>query len=181
MPDKEKAAVLAPETPPHPWGTKRPSLEQRFYEVVSADNVNIIDVNAHPILEVKENGLVTDQGLQEIDVLILATGFDSVTGSLAQLNIQNAKGETIGDHWKDGCKTSMGIAIPGFPNMFFCYGPQAPTAFSNGPSCTQFQAEWIEAMMKQVLADKVDRMEATDEAEADWTKRVSFSLPPYLI
>lgn len=168
----EKAAILAPEKPPHPWGTKRPSLEQRFYEVVDADNVTLIDVNENPIEEVKENGLVTSKGLAEIDILVLATGFDSVTGSLGQLNIQNTKGETIAQHWKEGTKTSMGIAIPGFPNMFFCYGPQAPTAFSNGPSCTQFQAEWIEAMMKQVMADKVVRIEATPESEADWSKRV---------
>jgi hypothetical protein len=83
-------------------------LEQRFYEVVDADNVTIIDVNANPIEDVKAEGLVTPQGLNEIDILILATGFDSVTGSLGQLNIQNSKGETIADHWKDGCKTSMG-------------------------------------------------------------------------
>jgi hypothetical protein len=57
--------------------------------------------------------------------------------------------------------------------MFFCYGPQAPTAFSNGPSCTQFQAEWIEELMKRVQKDGVVRVEATEEAEADWCKRVS--------
>ncbi|KJY00478.1 cyclopentanone 1,2-monooxygenase like protein [Zymoseptoria brevis] len=171
--DEEKQKILAPEVPPHPWGTKRPSLEQRFYEVVDADNVNIIDVNENPIEDVKAEGLVTPKGLQEIDILILATGFDSVTGSLGQLNIQDNKGQTIADHWKDGCKTSMGIAIPGFPNMFFCYGPQAPTAFSNGPSCTQFQAEWIEELMKRVQKDGITRVEATDEAEADWCKRMN--------
>lgn len=169
---------MAPEKPPHPWGTKRPSLEQRFYEVVDSDNVTIIDVNTHPIEDVKENGLVTSKGLDEIDVLILATGFDSVTGSLGQLHIQDTNGNDIAHHWKDGCKTAMGIAIPGFPNMFFCYGPQAPTAFSNGPSCTQFQAEWIEAMMKKALADGVVRMEAKPEAEAEWTKRVCFTALP---
>jgi cation diffusion facilitator CzcD-associated flavoprotein CzcO len=104
----EKQELLAPEKPPHPWGTKRPSLEQRFYEVVDADNVTLIDVNENPIEDVKPEGLVTKKGLQEIDILILATGFDSVTGSLGQLNIQNLNGETIADHWKDGTKTSMG-------------------------------------------------------------------------
>lgn len=106
--DEEKQKILAPEVPPHPWGTKRPSLEQRFYEVVDADNVTIIDVNENPIEDVKAEGLVTPKGLQEIDILILATGFDSVTGSLGQLNIQDNKGQTIANHWKDGCKTSMG-------------------------------------------------------------------------
>jgi len=111
----EKQRLLAPETPPHPWGTKRPSLEQRFYEVVDQDHIDIISVNEHPILEVTPTGIKTDKGLVEVDVIILATGFDSVTGSLAQLNIQGINGGTIADHWKNGLKTSMGIAIPEFP------------------------------------------------------------------
>lgn len=71
----------------------------------------------------------------------------------------------------------MGIAIPGFPNMFFLYGPQAPTAFSNGPSCTQFQAEFVEEMMKKVLQDGITRIEATKEAEEDWCRRMYVFFP----
>lgn len=168
----EKQRLLAPEKPPHPWGTKRPSLEQRFYEVVDQDHVDIIDVNEHPIQEVTETGLKTSKGFVEVDVIVLATGFDSVTGSLGQLNIQSVNGGTIADHWKDGLKTSMGIALPGFPNMFFLYGPQAPTAFSNGPSCTQFQAEFVEELIKRALAEDITRVEATQEAEDDWSKRM---------
>lgn len=120
--DPEKQKLLAPEKKPHPWGCKRPSLEQNFYEVVDMPHCEIIDVNANPIERVEAGGLVTPKGLKEIDVLILATGFDAVTGSLSQLNIRDTNDETIADHWKDGTKTSMGIAIPGFPNMFFLYG-----------------------------------------------------------
>ncbi|KAK5112582.1 hypothetical protein LTR62_003896 [Meristemomyces frigidus] len=170
--DPEKQKLLAPEVPPHPWGTKRPSLEQRIYEVLGQDNVEIIDVNEYPIERVEANGLVTKKGLVEVDVLVLATGFDSVTGSLGQLNIRATDGTTIADHWKDRLQTSMGIAIPGFPNMFFLYGPQAPTAFSNGPSCTQFQAEFVEEAFKRIRADGITRFEATKEAEDDWTKRM---------
>ena len=170
--DEQKQKLLAPEVPPHPWGTKRPSLEQRFYEVIDQDHVKIIDVNANPVTEVTEKGIKTDLGEEELDVIILATGFDSVTGSLAQLNIQGVNGGTIADHWKDGTKTSMGIAMPDFPNMFFLYGPQAPTAFSNGPSCTQFQAEFLEKFFKQIKDDKIDRVEATQAYEDDWCKRM---------
>lgn len=168
----EKQKLLAPEKAPHPWGTKRPSLEQHFYETIDQDHVDIIDVNEHPVIEVTEKGIKTDLGEVELDVIILATGFDSVTGSLAQLNIQGVSGGTIADHWKDGCKTSMGIAMPDFPNMFFLYGPQAPTAFSNGPSCTQFQAEFLEKFFEKVKEEKIDRIEATEEYEKDWCERM---------
>lgn len=97
--DPKKAALLAPEKAPHPWGTKRPSLEQNFYEVVSLPNIDIIDVNESPIEEVTATGIRTkNEGLVEVDVIVLATGFDSVTGSLAQLYIQGTDGGTVADH-----------------------------------------------------------------------------------
>ena len=95
-----------------------------------------------------------------------------MTGSLGQLNIQSTQGGTIADHWKSGCRTSMGIAIPTFPNMFFLYGPQAPTAFSNGPSCTQFQAEFMDKLFQNIQKDKITRLEATQAAEDDWHTRM---------
>lgn len=130
--NSEKAELLAPPTAkkPHPWGTKRPSLEQNFYEVMDMDHVDLIDINAHPILEVDETGLRTDLGHVDVDMVILATGFDAVTGSLSQLGIKGTDGRTVKEHWEDGLKTSMGISMAKFPNLFYLYGPQAPTAFS---------------------------------------------------
>ena len=151
IPDPKKAALLAPEIPPHPWGTKRPSLEQSFYEVVSMPHVHIIDLNENPIEEITATGFKTKLGFVEVDAIILATGFDSVTGSLGQLNIVGTDGKTIAEHWKNGTKTSMGIAVPGFPNMFIMYGPQAPTGFANGPSCAQQQGTWIDSTSKFLL------------------------------
>ncbi|KAF7913051.1 uncharacterized protein EAF01_002072 [Botrytis porri] len=171
--DPKKQKLLAPEIPPHPWGTKRPSLEQNIYEVFSLPHIDIIDVNESPILEVSEKGIKTKEGEVEFDVLILATGFDSCTGSLAQLNIQGIDGTTIAQKWKDGTRTAMGIAMNNFPNMFFLYGPQAPTAFSNGPSCTQFQAEYLADTIKGLNEKNLTYFEAKSEAEEDWNRRMS--------
>jgi cation diffusion facilitator CzcD-associated flavoprotein CzcO len=172
VPDPEKGRLLAPEKKPHPWGTKRPSLEQNFYEVVSQSNVSIIDVNATPIIGMTEHGISTAaHGELPIDVLICATGFDSVTGSLAQMNIRGVSGADVADHWKDGTRTSMGIALADFPNMFFLYGPQAPTAFSNGPSCVQFQANFIDGFIAKMNKDGIRRIEATKEAEEEWSQK----------
>lgn len=170
--DERKKDILAPMEPPHPWGTKRPSLEQYYYEIYNLPHVDLIDVSADPIEEVTETGIRTKSGhFAEVDVIALATGFDSVTGSLAQLDIRGTNGESIAEHWKDGLKTSMGIALPGFPNMFFLYGPQAPTAFSNGPSCVQIQARWVEKAMKMIKEQGIKRFEAKEEVEKDWARQ----------
>ena len=174
LPDRvpaETREMLAPQVPPHPFGCKRPSLEQRYYEVYGMDHVNLIDISADPITEFTETGIRTKSGTEhDFDVIALATGFDAVTGSLAQLNIRNDKGETIADHWADGLRTSHGVALSGFPNMFFLYGPQAPTAFSNGPTTVQVQAKFMDDLMKVVQAEGIQRLEPTAQEEDYWTK-----------
>ena len=72
--DLEKRALLAPEVPPHPVACKRQSLEQYFYEIFNQDNVDLVDLNATPILEINKNGLKTANKEYEFDVLIFATG-----------------------------------------------------------------------------------------------------------
>lgn len=90
-----------------------------------------------------------------------------------QLDIRATNGESISEHWKDGLSTVMGISLYHFPNMFFMYGPLAPTAFSSGPSCVQIQARWLVATLKELRERGVDRFEATQEMEREWTKRTN--------
>jgi len=94
--DPKKQMILCPDQPPHPIGTKRMSLEQSFYEIVDQDHVDVIDISKSKIVRFEEDGIVTeDEGLVQHDIIVLATGFDGVSGSLGQLNICDTKGETI--------------------------------------------------------------------------------------
>ncbi|KAK7468247.1 hypothetical protein VKT23_002756 [Stygiomarasmius scandens] len=52
--DERMKDKLAPMVPPHPFGTKRPSLEQRYYEVFNQPNVTLVDLNETPIDEITE-------------------------------------------------------------------------------------------------------------------------------
>lgn len=70
----EKRDLLAPAVAPHPFGTKRPCLEQCFYEILNQENVDLVNTNATPILEIHENGLKTADKEYQLDVLIFATG-----------------------------------------------------------------------------------------------------------
>jgi hypothetical protein len=72
---------------------------------------------------------------------------------------------------EDGTRTSIGIAMAHFPNMFFLYGPQAPTAFCNSPSCVQLQADWVESTIKDLTAKGIKEIVAKVEAEDEWRKR----------
>ena len=128
--DPEKARVLAPEIPPHPFGAKRPSLEQDYFEVLGQPNVDIIDLNELPIEEINASGIRTAAGQVDVDLIVLATGFDGLTGGFMDIDLQGFDTRTLKQHWNDGVRTSMGVAVPGFPNLFFLFGPQAPSTFS---------------------------------------------------
>ena len=167
--DQRVADLLAPTKPPYPFGTKRPSLEQDYYEAFNQDNVALIDLHTEPIIEITPSGVRTSARDCDLDILVLATGFDANTGGLTQIDIRNAVGNSLGDHWSDGVQTHLGFAVAGFPNMLFLYGPQSPTAFCNGPTCAELQGDWVVSCLEHLRANGFTRIEATVEAADRWT------------
>ena len=137
--DPAVAEILAPTEPIHPFGVKRPSLEQHFYEIFNQGNVNLVDLRTTPIERVTRSGIKTAAGEYELNILVLATGFDAVTGGLTSIDIRGTQGETLKEKWAKGVRAHLGMAVAGFPNLLFVYGPQSPNAFCNGPTCAEVQ------------------------------------------
>ncbi|KAG6875201.1 hypothetical protein C0993_010385, partial [Termitomyces sp. T159_Od127] len=183
---------LAPEKPPHPFGVKRVSLEQCYYEVFNQPNVALIDINENPIVEITQKGVKTQDGVvHDLDVLVLATGFDAVTGSISQIDITGMDGISIGDKWKKGPSTYLGMTVSGYPNMFFPYGLHGPTALCNGPTCAvrpsidtlfresnnnssqEIQGDWIVDCLTYLRRHNYTRIDAKREASEAWVQRVA--------
>lgn len=53
------------------------------------------------------------------------------------------------------------------------YGPQAPTAYGNGPSIVEPQAEWIIKVMKKMQKQGKTRINAKESYEREWKKEVN--------
>jgi cyclohexanone monooxygenase len=170
--DPTLAEILAPSAPPHPFGVKRPSLEQDFYDTFNQANVSLVDVRSTPIERVTPTGVQTSGGHRELDVLVLATGFDAVTGGLTNLDLRGTTGATLADHWRGGVRTQLGLASAGFPNLFFLYGPQSPSGFCNGPTCAEVQGDWMIDLLEHLANHGITRIEATRDAEAAWRDQV---------
>jgi cyclohexanone monooxygenase len=168
--DPEVAEKLAPTDPPHPFGAKRPSLEQWYYEVFNQDNVTLVDVRSDAIEEIVANGVRTSSQLHELDVLVLATGFDAGTGGLTQFEIRGRSGRTLADVWSTGVETYLGIGVPDFPNLLMLYGPQSPTAFCNGPTCAEVQGDWVIECLSYLRDNGITTIEAGTEAAKSWTQ-----------
>ena len=170
--DPVLAEKLAPTDPPHPFGVKRPSLEQNYYELFNQDNVSLVDLKEDPIERFTPAGIQTSSGEHEFDLIVMATGFDAVTGGLTQIDIRGTQGETLKERWSQGVRTHLGMATAGFPNLLFLYGPQSPSGFCNGPTCAELQGDWIVKLIADMIHKGVNRFEATSAAEESWNKHM---------
>ncbi|KAK5555033.1 hypothetical protein LTR46_006663 [Exophiala xenobiotica] len=172
--DPIKRDILAPLEPPHAFGTKRPSLEQNFYEQFNKPNVHVVNIKATPVVEIQPEGILTADGkLHKVDMIALATGFDAVTGGMKNVGLKATDGLDLADKWKMGAWSHLGMTCNGFPNMFYLYGAQGPTAFSNGPSCVECQGAWIVDAIVKMRRDNIRTIEATKEAERRWKALVT--------
>lgn len=168
--DPRLAEIYAPVEPPHPYGVKRPSLEQNFYEVIQQDNVDVVDLKSEPLVRFTEKGIQTSKGEYEFDIIVLATGFDAVSGGLTSPDIHGTDGRTIGQKWQEGIRTHLGLATSGFPNLFFIYGPQSPSGFCNGPTAAETQGEVMVNILDKLANEKITRIEAQPDSEEAWRK-----------
>ena len=170
--DARLRELLAPENPPYHFGCKRITLENGFYEIFNRPNVTLVDLRATPVEEVTERGVKTTEKEWDFDYVVCATGFDNFTGGLLQMNIRGLGGQTLGEKWRQGVKTYLGMCVSDFPNLFFTYGPQAPSALCNGPACSECQGNFIWKLMKYMREHGLKRINARTELEREWVKSV---------
>ncbi|KIY01671.1 uncharacterized protein Z520_01808 [Fonsecaea multimorphosa CBS 102226] len=172
--DGKKAEILAPKNPIHPFGTKRISLEHDYFETFNRPNVDLVNLLENPIAQMTPEGVQTADGVtRELDTLVMATGFDAITGGITQIDLRGASGQRITDKWHDGVYTYLGMTVHDFPNMFIVYGPQAPTAFSAGPVSVEFQGDWIVDCLNYMKQNDLTVINATAEAEREWKAHVN--------
>lgn len=169
--DSRKAYILKP---PDLYA-RRPLCDTGYYEIFNRDNVDVFDLKANPIAKVVDRGIELSDGIvHDLDVLIFATGFDSIEGSYLRLSMTGRGGETIQEHWKNGPTAYGGIACSGFPNMFLVSGPQAP--FANFPPVIEREIEFIMSCIALVEKETTGAVrkplvEATRTAENEWSSQ----------
>ncbi|OSS54205.1 hypothetical protein B5807_01398 [Epicoccum nigrum] len=173
--DAQVADILAPMQQPHAFGCKRISLETGYFELFNRDNVTLVDTSeaGTPIKSITAQGIRTRDQEHIFDVIICATGYDAVTGGLTQIDIRGRSGTTLQQAWSTGVKTYLGMASHDFPNMFFTYGPQAPTAFCNGPTCAEMQGNWILQIMEHMRERELQVVEVEEQSQKEWKDLIS--------
>ena len=177
--DKATAEMLMPD---HFVMTKRPILDNGYFETFNRENVTLVDLREEPIERFTETSVVTASGEYPIDMLVLATGFDAISGSMLRLNPKGRDGMSLKDRWQDRFHNYLGMTITGFPNLFMIHGPGSPGVFYNMPLGAERQLDWIGNCMRHLREQGMGTVEPTTDSEEAWGNEVtgiaSFTLFP---
>jgi len=168
--DPELAKILTPTD--IAYGTKRITVGTNYLETFNRDNVNAFDVKANPIQRFTEKGLIVGDEEIELDMIICASGFDALTGALTVIDIQGIGGKTIKEAWSAGSPTYLGLGVAGFPNLYLIGGPGSPSVLTNVVVPNEYQVEWISALIEYMKTNGYERVEASAEAQQEWTQKV---------
>ncbi|KAF0957993.1 flavin-containing monooxygenase [Rhodococcus sp. T7] len=174
--DPEMAALL---TPDYPYGVKRVPTSEGYYDTFNRDNINVVDLRRTPIQRFTANGIVVGGEETAFDIVILATGFDAVTGALTRLGIRGRGGKALEEVWADGPWNYLGYAVPGFPNLFSMVGPTMPAG--NVPTTVEINGDWIDRIIATAQQRGATTIEATIEAADAWRSEVLELNAPLLL
>jgi cation diffusion facilitator CzcD-associated flavoprotein CzcO len=169
--DPEAAELLCPKG--YPYGAKRPPIDTDYYETFNRDNVTLVDISTVPIAAITPTGLRTTAAEYELDAIVLATGFDAMTGTLLRIDIRGAGGVRLADVWADGPRTLLGLQMAGFPNMFMITGPGSPSVLMNMPVAIEYHVDWIADCIEYMRDHGWTRVEATEAAQDAWVEHVA--------
>jgi len=168
--DPETAEALIPRD--YRMGCKRLVVEIDYFETYNRDNVTLVDLRKGGITEITPTSVVTEQGEHEIDVLVLATGFDALTGPLTRIDVRGRDGRLLRDEWRDGPSAYLGLMAAGFPNLFMVTGPGSPSVLSNMVVSIEQHVDWLADAIADHRRRGITTMEPDPLAQEEWVDHV---------
>ncbi len=175
---KIRATVKDPATaekllPDYYIGTKRLILDTGYHETYNRDNVTLVSLKEDPIEKITASGIRTASGSEyPLDMLILATGYDAVTGAMQRLNPKGRNGVSLNEAWASRYNTYLGMTIPQFPNLFMIHGPETPSVLYNMPLGAELEAEWIRDCIDHLRKAGLGTIEPAAGVEKAWGDEV---------
>ena len=168
--DPAVAELLAPKTI---IGCKRLCVDDGYFETYNRSNVTLVDVSDTPIEGFTANGLRVADTVYDFDAVVLATGFDAMTGSFSKIDIRGRGGLALIEKWRAGPRTYLGLSTAGFPNLFMIAGPGSPSVLASMIQGIEQQVDWLVDCMDHMRQHGLTVIEANAASEDDWVGHVN--------
>lgn len=166
--DPELRQKLTPDFTPM---CKRLIFASDYYPALARDNCHLITAG---IERIDGDAVVTADGARhELDVLILATGFDS-SSFILPTTVTGEGGKDLGEFWNRAPRAHRGITLPGFPNFWMVEGPTSPIGNVSLIMITEHQIDYMISMLDnmrrnnlQAIAPKQEVYQAYNDSLAE--------------
>lgn len=148
-------------TPNYRAACKRLVISDEFYPAIQHPNAVLVDV---PITRVEPDGIRTADGeLHELDVLVLATGFQ-VDRFIRPSKVIGRDGVDLDDVWADGPEAYLSVSIPDFPNFFFINGPNSPVGNFSAIETSERQVGYVMQLVEGLRERRYREVSASHAA-----------------
>jgi cation diffusion facilitator CzcD-associated flavoprotein CzcO len=161
-------------TPPDKPMCKRIVMGTGFYGQFVRPNVDLVDAG---IDHVGPDGIVTRDGvLHELDVIILATGFDA-HAFLRPMELIGPGGLRLSELWSEEPFAYRTVGLPGFPNVLMLMGPLSPLGNQSLFATSETQQDFALSVIEEWRRGAIDAAAPTAEATAEFMAQARAALP----
>ncbi len=166
-------ALRARLTPDYPIGCKRTLISSAFYPAIQRDDVTLV---TNPIERITPTGIVTADGTKRTcDTIVLCTGFRA-TEFLRGIDVVGRAGTSLHEHWAGVPRAYLGMAVPGFPNLFMMYGPNTNQGGNSILVVLEAQARYIAEAMTAMTKRQATSTEVRPHAMQRYTDELTARL-----
>ncbi|MCU0310365.1 MAG: NAD(P)/FAD-dependent oxidoreductase [Acidimicrobiales bacterium] len=150
-------------TPTYTPGCKRLLLSNDWYPTLARPDVDLVTVG---IERVVPGGVRTVDGVvHPADTIVLGTGF-AATDFLAPMQVRGRGGCELGEAWRGGAATHLGISVAGFPNLFLLAGPNTGLGHNSIVFMIEAQLHWVLGALRHRLREGVAALDLRPEVQA---------------
>jgi 4-hydroxyacetophenone monooxygenase len=168
----ERRDELAPHVlPAYPPFGKRMLMDNGWFRTLTRDDITLNPTGA---VEVRPRSVIAGDGQEyEVDVLVLATGFD-VVRFLAPMELVGRSGRTIRETWDDDdAKAYLGTVVPDLPNFYCLYGPNLQGGHGGSLLTTlEVQARYVRKVLQEMFRRGLGSVECRPDVSAAYNERV---------
>lgn len=152
-------------TPDYKFGCKRMLISNDWYPALTRPNVELV---ANPVATINPTSVTAEGKEYPADVIIYATGFE-VPSAGTPWHVAGARGHDLNRDWAKGAESYRGMTVHGFPNLFFCMGPNTGPGHTSVLVYTEAQFEYITKAIVRMQTEGIASIEPTAAKQAEFT------------
>ncbi len=157
-------------TPTFPPFGRRILIDNGWFDALLRDKVDLV---TQPIDHVDARGIVGRDGTRvDLDTIVLCTGFQQQR-FLYPLEISGRDGRNLRDEWRDDdARAYLGLTNPGYPNLFYLFGPNTNPPGGSFINLAEAQTRYIVETLTAMITRGITAVDCRREVFDDYNRRL---------